>query len=91
VWDAHAHTNPARRKSLKRRRGRLQRLRRGRKGDEEGIPLRIDLDATVNAKSLTQNAAMLRECPRILTGAQLVQQLCRILDVREQKGDGSGG
>jgi len=62
----------------------------GRKGDEEGVPLRVDLDAAVGVEGLAQDAAMLRQRRRIPLGTQLVEQLRRPLDVGEEEGDGSG-
>jgi spore coat polysaccharide biosynthesis protein SpsF (cytidylyltransferase family) len=49
---------------------------------EERIALRIDLDAPVTVKRVTQDAPMLEEhfCVRV---AELVQQPRRSLDVRE--------
>ena len=42
-------------------RGRRERARRSRKSDEEGVALRIHLDATVRAERVAQDAAMIRE------------------------------
>jgi hypothetical protein len=39
---------------------RLERTRRGRKGDEEGVALRIDLHAAMALERLMQNAPVLR-------------------------------
>jgi hypothetical protein len=50
--NAYAHSNGAPGKSLKRSSGRSQRTRRGRKRDEEGVPLGIDLYAAVGAERL---------------------------------------
>jgi hypothetical protein len=63
--------------------------RRGRKGDEERVPLRVDLHAALRGERLSQHAAMLPERGRVLLGAQLVQQGGRALDVREEERDGS--
>ena len=63
--------------------------RRGRKGDEERVPLRVDLHAALRGERLSQHAAMVPERGRVLLGAQLVQQGGRALDVREEERDGS--
>jgi hypothetical protein len=57
-----------------------------REGDEEGIALGIDLDATMAAKSVAQKAPVFSECLRIAV-AELVQELSRPFDVREEEGD----
>lgn len=87
----HAHpdgTGGERRLCLLRR---LERARRGGEGDEDGVPLRVDLHATMGAESRAQDAPMLRECLRIRFGTQLVQQPGRTLHVGEQEGDRAGG
>ena len=89
--DAHAHPDRARGQSG------LGRLRRSQstggrgEGDEDGIALRIDLDAAVGTARLTQDAAMFRECAGIGIGAQRLKQPGGTLHVGEQEGDGSGG
>jgi hypothetical protein len=45
--DADAHSNRARRESRQRLAGRLERIRCRLEGDEEGIPLRVDLDTAM--------------------------------------------
>src|SRR6266498_3767108 len=69
--------------------GRRERAGRGWEGYEERIALRIDLDALVGPERLTQDTAMLRQHPRVLVGAQVVQQLRRTLDVGEEERDGA--
>ena len=61
--DAHAHPNRSRGQSFGRFRGGPKRARSSRKGDEERIALRIDLDALIGRESLTQDKAMLRQHP----------------------------
>ena len=65
----------------------------GRRGErvEEGIALRVNLDAAVRGERLPQQPPMLRQRGRILFRPELVQQLCRPLDIGEKEGDGSGG
>ena len=62
-----------------------KRSRRGREGDEEGVPLRIDLHPAVGDECLAQNAAMLRERVRVVLRTDLVQQPCRTFHIREQE------
>jgi hypothetical protein len=88
--DAHADPDRPGGERLLGRCRRAQRTGRGGKGDEEGIPLRVDLDAAVDAERGAQDAAVLRERLGVGFGAQLVQQLRRALDVGEDEGDGSG-
>ena len=70
---------------------RRERPRRGRERDEERITLRVHLDAVVVRASFTDHAPMLGKRLGIGLGPELVQQLRRALDVREEEGDGAGG
>jgi hypothetical protein len=70
-------------KSFKSRFSRLERTRRGREGNEEGVPLGIDFYAAVGSEGLTENAAMLTERLRVLLRAEAVQQVRRALYVGE--------
>ena len=58
---------------------------RSREGDEKGITLRVDLDPLIGPKRRAQDTAMLHQHPRVLLGAQLVQEPRRTLDIREQE------
>ena len=49
----HSHADRTGRESLASVRCRSQRIRRLREGHEEGVPLRVDLDAIVSRKSVT--------------------------------------
>ncbi len=89
--DAHAHPNRSRAQTFECFGGRPQSAGRSREGDEESIPLRIDLDALIGRERHTQDTAMLRQHPRVLLRAQFMQQLRRTLDVGEEEGDGAGG
>jgi hypothetical protein len=60
-----------------------------REGDEEGISLRVDLDAAVASEGLAQHAPVLGEGVRVRL-AELRQQPRRALDVREEEGDCAG-
>ena len=62
-----------------------------REGDEEGVALRVDLDAAVAREGLAQDAAVLGERLCVGLAPELVQQPGRALDVGEEEGDGSGG
>ena len=75
--------------SVKRGR-RRERARRRREGEEEGVALRIDLDAALGGACLTDHSAVLGERLCVALGAELVQQPRRALDVREEEGDGAG-
>ncbi len=88
--DAHAHADLAFGERVLRLPRRLEGAGRGWEGDEEGVPLRIDLDATVAGDGLAQDVTMLPERLCIPVGAQLVQELRRPLHVGEQEGDSSG-
>ena len=59
---------------------------RGREGDEEGVPLRVDLDAAVARERFPQHPPMLAEEVRVPL-AVLAQQPGRALDIREEEGD----
>jgi hypothetical protein len=64
-------------------------IRGPREGDEERVSLRVDLDATVPAKTFTQRLSMVAKHIRVRI-AELVQQPSRSLDVREEEGDCPG-
>src|SRR2546423_11617964 len=64
---------------------RLERTWRGRKGDEERVTLRVDLDAGVVLERLPQDAPMLGQRVRIALLAELVQQPRRPLDIRKEE------
>ena len=86
---AHAHTDRPRHHGLSFGRGRERARRRGER-DEEGVALRVDLDAVVVGKRLAQQPAVLGERVRVLLGAELLLEPGRALDVGEQEGDRSG-
>ena len=95
VWppgmQPHPHPDRAGAKLVLRLPRGVERLRRLRDGDEEGVPLRVHLDAAVRGEGGPEDPAMFGQCGRESLGTQLVQQPRRALDVGEQKGDGSGG
>ena len=69
---------------------RRQRSRRGREREEEGVTLRIDLDATFSGARLPDDAAVLGERLGVALGAERVQELRRALDVGEKESDSAG-
>jgi hypothetical protein len=85
---AHAHPNRAGAERI------LAGLRGGngvrgtREGDEEGVPLRVDLDAAVPLERFAECAPMLGEHVGVVL-AELVQEPGRTLDVGEEEGDRS--
>ncbi len=60
-------------------------------GVEEGVSLRVHLDAVVRGARLADHPPMLGQCPGVGLFPQLVQQPGRALHVREEEGDGAGG
>ena len=70
-------------------RGRDGIWRRG-EGDEEGVALRVDLDAAVALERLAQHTPVFGQRLGVALGPKLVQQLRRTLDVGEEKRDGAG-
>jgi hypothetical protein len=56
---------------------------------EEGVALRVDLDAPVPAERVAEHGPVLVERGRVPLRPQLVQQAGRPLDVREEERDGS--
>ena len=70
---------------------RRERPRRGRERDEERVTLRVYLDAVVARASFTDHAPMVGKRFCIGLGTELVQQLRRALDIREEEGDDAGG
>ena len=67
-----------------------KRVRGSCEGDEERVPLRVHLDATVLLEAFTQRPSMLAERVRVRI-SELMEQPGRPLDVGEEKGDSAGG
>ncbi len=63
----------------------------GREGGEEGVSLRVDLDPALRGERFTRIAPVLGERRGVSLRAELVQELSRALDVREEEGDGAAG
>ena len=85
--DPDPHPDRAGRQTGDRVSGRAERPRPCRKGNEEGIALRVDLDSPLRGKGLAHDPPMLRQCLPISLRPQLVQQPRRALNVGEEKGD----
>ena len=64
--------------------------RRGREGDEEGVALRVHLDATMRRESHAQYPPVLCERLRVGVGTKRVEQPRRALHIGEEKRDGAG-
>jgi hypothetical protein len=88
--DAHAQPDRSCGQSLQPRGRRLERTWGGREGDEEGVSLRIDLDAAVAVEGLAEGPSVLGERLGVALGTELSQQLRRALHVGKEEGDGSG-
>jgi len=67
----------------------VERSRRGREGNKEGVSLGVDLDAALGSASIPYDPPMLVEYLRVGLGAEFVEELRRALDVREQERDGA--
>ena len=63
---------------------------RGRKREEEGVALRVDLDPAFPAHASRTISPVLAERLRVDLRAELVQEPRRALDVGEEEGDGAG-
>ena len=81
----HSHGDlPRRQRPLRRGRGG-HRGACGREGDEERIPLGIDLHTALGGEGIPQDRAVLRERLRVHLRPELPQQAGGALDVGEQK------
>jgi hypothetical protein len=81
----HTHADrPAHERHLRRGCGRDRGLRR-RKRDEERITLGVDLHAASRRECIAQQTPVLAQQLGVAVWAQLLQQLRRALDVREEQ------
>ena len=87
--DADANSDWAREQSVLCFTRRVDCASLGGEGDEERVPLRVNLDAAMAGERVAQDAAMLEQGRAIGIRAQFVQQLRRALHVGEEKRDGS--
>src|SRR5688572_2934863 len=86
--NAHAHRD----RELRLRLGRsLDRAWRRRERDEEGIALRVHLDAAVTSERIPKYTPVLGERGGVPLGTELVQELRRTLDIGEEERHGAGG
>ena len=60
------------------------------KRKEKGVSLRVHLHAAVYGTCLPDDRSVIRKCLRVPLRAELVQQLRRTLDIREDERDGAG-
>jgi hypothetical protein len=81
-----AHADQRRGERVASVRGGRKRIGRPWECDEEGVALRVHLDAAVALERLPQQPAVLREGVGVRV-AELVQQARRALDVGEEEGD----
>src|SRR5215218_2337127 len=88
--DAEANADRSLSQSCLRLSRRLQRTRRRREGNEEGVSLRVDFDAAVGGESLADHASMLAERLRVTLRTELMQELRRAFDVSEDERHRSG-
>jgi hypothetical protein len=68
----------------------LERGGRSRKGDEEPVTGRVDLDAAVLTERFAQEPTMLLDGLAVGGVAELLEQPRRAFDVREEEGDRPG-
>ena len=87
--DSNAHPDRARLERLPRLGCRGDRVGRPGERDEEGVALRVDLDAVVSRERLPQRAAVLVEEIRV-SRTVLLEESGRAFDVREEERDGAG-
>ena len=62
---------------------------RGRKREEEGVPLRVDLDSAFPVARRADDLTVLGKNGRVDLLAERVQEPRRALDVGEEEGDGA--
>ena len=70
--------------------GRGDGVARAREREEEGVALRVDLDAAVLREALAHQPPVVGEDVGVAV-AELLQQARRALDVGEDEGDGAAG
>jgi hypothetical protein len=74
--NAHTHADRPRGQSFERRGRGPQRTRCCREHNEEGVSLRVHLNAAMAAKGFAKDSAVFSECCRISIRAPLVEELC---------------
>jgi hypothetical protein len=88
--EAHAHLQGSARERLLCVGRSLKCARRRGERNEERVSLRVHLDSAVPRDGVANEAPMLRERFRVSVGTELVEELRRALDVREQERDRPG-
>ena len=89
--DSGPDTNPpAHCQSFGEVRGRSHGTGRCREREEERVPLRVDLDATLVGAGVAYHRAVVGERVRVPLGAELAQQRGRSFNVGEDEGDSAG-
>ncbi len=66
------------------------RVARSLKDEEEGVALRVDLDSVAHRERVADDPAMRGQNVAVVV-AELLEELRRVLDVREDEGDRSCG
>ena len=84
---SHTHPDPAGGERLGEGFGSRECSQRRWEGEEEGVALRIDLDAAFRGAGLPHELTMLGKHLRIGLGAELVQEPRRAFDVGEEERD----
>jgi hypothetical protein len=85
------HGDRAGRQRLGEGTSRADRSRSGRKGEEESVSLRVDLDSTLGRTRFPDHKPMLGQRLRVGLRSELVQELRRALDVGKEEGDSPRG
>ena len=88
--NSHSNSNHAALKSALTVTRSIESIACARERDEEGVSLRVHLDARVIREGSPQHTSVRRESMDILV-AELVEQTSRPLDVGEEEGDSPGG
>ena len=87
--DPDPHPDRASRQTGDRVRSRTKRPRPCRKGDKEGVALRVDLDSPLRRKGLAHDPPVHSERLPVSLRPQLVQEPGRALNVGEEKSNGA--
>ena len=88
---ADAHVDEAGLERVGKRRCRRECSERRGEREEERVSLRVHLHAALSHAGFADPQSVLGQHLRVGLSAQLVQELRRALDVREEEGDGAAG
>jgi hypothetical protein len=83
--EPHADTDRPTGERIAGRNRRAQRTGCGRKGGEERVALRVDLDTAVRSNCFTNDAPVFGERLRVPLGSELLQEFRRACDVGEEE------